>query len=56
MNTAAPTALIAEDEPLLALALQSELACAWPASRSARRCCKRDTQAAIRAGATGLTR
>lgn len=31
MNTAAPTALIAEDEPLLALALQSELAKAWPA-------------------------
>lgn len=31
MNTAAPTALIAEDEPLLALALQTELAKAWPA-------------------------
>jgi DNA-binding LytR/AlgR family response regulator len=31
MNTTAPTALIAEDEPLLALALQSELAKAWPA-------------------------
>jgi len=31
MNTAAPTALIAEDEPLLAQALQAELARAWPA-------------------------
>jgi DNA-binding LytR/AlgR family response regulator len=31
MNTPAPTALIAEDEPLLAQALQAELAHAWPA-------------------------
>ena len=31
MNTDTPTALIAEDEPLLALALQTELARAWPA-------------------------
>lgn len=31
MSTAAPTALIAEDEPLLAQALQAELARAWPA-------------------------
>jgi DNA-binding LytR/AlgR family response regulator len=30
MNATAPTALIAEDEPLLALALQTELAKAWP--------------------------
>ena len=30
MSTNAPTALIAEDEPLLALALQTELARAWP--------------------------
>lgn len=30
MSTAAPTALIAEDEPLLAQALQAELAQAWP--------------------------
>ena len=29
----APTALIAEDEPLLAAALQSELARAWPRLR-----------------------
>ncbi|MFI5445016.1 LytR/AlgR family response regulator transcription factor [Polaromonas sp. UC242_47] len=29
----APTALIAEDEPLLAQALQAELACAWPELR-----------------------
>jgi len=35
MNTAAPTALIAEDEPLLAQALQAELAHAWPALRIA---------------------
>jgi DNA-binding LytR/AlgR family response regulator len=31
MSTNAPTALIAEDEPLLALALQTELTRAWPA-------------------------
>ena len=31
MSTNAPTALIAEDEPLLAMALQIELARAWPA-------------------------
>ena len=31
MKPAAPTALIAEDEPLLALALQAELATVWPA-------------------------
>lgn len=31
MNTPAPRALIAEDEPLLAAALQQELARAWPA-------------------------
>jgi DNA-binding LytR/AlgR family response regulator len=31
MTTTAPTALIAEDEPLLALALQTELTKAWPA-------------------------
>lgn len=31
MNSPAPTALIAEDEPLLAAALQAELARAWPA-------------------------
>ena len=30
MKPAAPTALIAEDEPLLALALQAELATVWP--------------------------
>ena len=30
MNAPAPTALIAEDEPLLAAALQAELARAWP--------------------------
>src|SRR5450759_2663712 len=30
MNQTAPTALIAEDEPLLAAALQTELARAWP--------------------------
>lgn len=30
MNPTAPTALIAEDEPLLAKELQAELACAWP--------------------------
>jgi DNA-binding LytR/AlgR family response regulator len=30
MNPAVPTALIAEDEPLLARALQAELAAAWP--------------------------
>ena len=30
MKPAAPTALIAEDEPLLALALQAELAAVWP--------------------------
>jgi DNA-binding LytR/AlgR family response regulator len=30
-SSTAPTALIAEDEPLLALALQTELAHAWPA-------------------------
>ena len=30
MNAPAPTALIAEDEPLLAAALQAELAKAWP--------------------------
>ncbi len=30
MNSTAPTALIAEDEPLLAQALQAELARAWP--------------------------
>ncbi len=30
MTTASPTALIAEDEPLLAQALKSELATAWP--------------------------
>lgn len=30
MNTLAPTALIAEDEPLLAQALRAELAAAWP--------------------------
>jgi DNA-binding LytR/AlgR family response regulator len=30
MNPRAPTALIAEDEPLLAQALQAELALAWP--------------------------
>jgi DNA-binding LytR/AlgR family response regulator len=29
----APTALIAEDEPLLAAALEAELACAWPELR-----------------------
>jgi DNA-binding LytR/AlgR family response regulator len=33
MSTASPTALIAEDEPLLALALQAELQQAWPALR-----------------------
>ena len=33
MTNAAPTALIAEDEPLLAAALQAELARAWPALR-----------------------
>lgn len=33
MNTDAPTALIAEDEPLLAAALQAELARAWPELR-----------------------
>ena len=33
MNPAAPTALIAEDEPLLAAALQHELAKAWPELR-----------------------
>jgi DNA-binding LytR/AlgR family response regulator len=33
MDTTAPTALIAEDEPLLAQALQAELARAWPALR-----------------------
>jgi DNA-binding LytR/AlgR family response regulator len=33
MNSAAPTALIAEDEPLLAAALQAELARAWPELR-----------------------
>jgi DNA-binding LytR/AlgR family response regulator len=33
MNTQAPTALIAEDEPLLAQALQAELARAWPQLR-----------------------
>ncbi len=33
MNSAAPTALIAEDEPLLAAALQMELARAWPELR-----------------------
>lgn len=32
-DTPAPTALIAEDEPLLAAALQAELARAWPALR-----------------------
>ncbi len=31
MNATLPTALIAEDEPLLAMALQAELARAWPA-------------------------
>ena len=31
MNTSPPRALIAEDEPLLAAALQHELARAWPA-------------------------
>ena len=31
MSTTPPTALIAEDEPLLAMALQAELARAWPA-------------------------
>jgi len=35
MNTTPPTALIAEDEPLLAQALQAELARAWPALRVA---------------------
>ena len=30
MNTARPTALIAEDEPLLAPALKAELQAAWP--------------------------
>jgi hypothetical protein len=30
MNAPAPTALIAEDEPLLAAALQADLARAWP--------------------------
>ncbi len=35
MNTSAPSALIAEDEPLLAAALQQELARAWPALRIA---------------------
>jgi hypothetical protein len=29
-----PTALIAEDEPLLAQALQAELGRAWPAARA----------------------
>ena len=33
MNSHPPTALIAEDEPLLALALQVELKAAWPALR-----------------------
>lgn len=33
MNTPVPTALIAEDEPLLAAALQTELARAWPELR-----------------------
>ena len=33
MNTATTTALIAEDEPLLAQALQAELAVAWPELR-----------------------
>ena len=33
MNHTAPTALIAEDEPLLAAALQAELARAWPELR-----------------------
>ncbi len=33
MNAPAPTALIAEDEPLLAAALQAELAKAWPELR-----------------------
>ena len=33
MNHPAPTALIAEDEPLLAAALQAELARAWPELR-----------------------
>ena len=33
MNATAPTALIAEDEPLLAQALQAELAQAWPELR-----------------------
>lgn len=32
-KTSTPTALIAEDEPLLAAALQAELARAWPALR-----------------------
>jgi DNA-binding LytR/AlgR family response regulator len=31
MSQTPPTALIAEDEPLLAQALQAELARAWPA-------------------------
>ena len=31
MSLKTPTALIAEDEPLLALALQAELARVWPA-------------------------
>ena len=31
MSLKTPTALIAEDEPLLALALQAELAQVWPA-------------------------
>ena len=35
MNAPAPTALIAEDEPLLATALQAELARAWPQLRIA---------------------
>jgi hypothetical protein len=33
MNAPAPTALIAEDEPLLAAALQADLARAWPELR-----------------------
>ena len=37
MNTTPPTALIAEDEPLLAQALQAELARAWPALRNPER-------------------
>ena len=35
MNKDSPTALIAEDEPLLARALQAELARAWPELRVA---------------------